>query len=61
MVQDAIVSLQPQYIILELCRERVDCLSDYQLSSEFDSLGKVFWEAIRQKSLKVLGMGLLNW
>lgn len=59
MVQDTISILKPKYIILELCEERIDNL--FEKLERNITLSEVCRECYKQKSMKVLGMGLLSW
>jgi hypothetical protein len=59
MVVDAISSIKPHYVVLELCEARADSLFD--MDQPNITLSDVFRETFQQKSLKVLGMGLLSW
>ena len=59
MVADIIRTMKPHYVILEICETRADSL--YELDPPNITLSDVIKECFQQKSVKVLGMGLLSW
>ncbi|KAJ1412337.1 TraB family-domain-containing protein [Ochromonadaceae sp. CCMP2298] len=60
MVREAIRSLQPNYVVLELCEARVDSLEEGEEGPEV-TLSQVVRSSYEQRSFKSLGMGLLSW
>jgi pheromone shutdown protein TraB len=71
MVREAVRTIKPQFVAVELCETRLDTLIDYSDSVRgrgsvegnkvSDSLWCVLLDGLRQRSAKVLGMGLLAW
>jgi hypothetical protein len=59
MVADIIRTLKPHYVILEICESRADSL--HELDPPNITLSDVIRECVHQRSVKVLGMGLLSW
>jgi len=60
MVRDIIQDLKPDFVALELCETRIDSLIEQQELTTI-SLLEVIKETIAQRSLKILGMGMLAW
>lgn len=60
MVQDTLKVLRPEYIVLELCEARIDNLCEFEEERNI-SLSDVIKDSYKEKSFKVLGMGLLCW
>lgn len=62
MVKDVISILHPQYVVLELCGARIDNLIERDESaSPAMGLWDVIKTSLQEKSVKVLGMGLMSW
>eukprot|EP01034_Spumella_vulgaris_P025153 gene25153-31576_t len=69
MVKEAVSVIKPQFVAVELCEGRLDALVEYADSmrgrvvakDEKNSIWKVLLDGFRQRSFKVLGMGLLSW
>lgn len=61
MVQDVVRTLQPNYVVLELCEARLDSLMEEDRVDHNLTFYQVFRGSIEERSLKVLGMGLLTW
>lgn len=59
MVVDAIRTLKPHFVLLELCETRSDSL--FEAEQQNVTLRDVLRETISQRSIKVFGMGLLSW
>lgn len=59
MVIDAIQTLKPHFILLELCEARSESL--FEVEQQNVTLRDVIRETFNQRSIKVFGMGLLSW
>jgi len=59
MVVDAIRTLKPHFILLELCEARSESL--FEVEQQNVTLRDVLRETFNQRSIKVFGMGLLSW
>ena len=59
MIADVITALQPHYVVVEVCESRIDSL--FEEETPVMSLREVLQESVQQRSVKVLGMGLLSW
>lgn len=62
MVKEVIQSIQPNYVVLEVCDARLDSLIDNSdVEMQNLTLSQVFQATFQEKSIKTFGMGLLTW
>ena len=64
LVRDVIQSVKPDFVVLELCESRIDSLYELDIDENAFAnvtLVEVVKTAIRERSGKTLGMGLLTW
>ena len=64
MVKEAIQLLKPNYVVVELCEQRLDALvEDEEVHQQLQSitLGEVIRRGMKDKSIRTFGIGLLAW
>ncbi len=74
MVKDVIQTIKPNYVVIELCENRIDGIledSQYyyedevnnqqQIEQENITFFQILRKSLKERSIKTLGMGLLTW
>ena len=62
MVREAVSTLAPRFVVVEVCESRIDNLVEGDLNDQLNvTLKEVLQHSWAERSVKQLGMGLLSW